>query len=310
MPPRTHASSLSSWRCPQCTIRSFATTTRQLAVGPEHPRYIEVPEPPQQNVPYKPPVKGVLPVPRDVFAGTDKSRSDEEAIAASTKKPLKQKVYAKGSREEWMAKMSEVRKQNLREGITSLRFRQRNESRRMRERSLANQAAREAALHRPEREDERLTAPSTNLDLEALFGKQVPDPAREQRIATKRENVARHEEAKRVERLDAIHTLYMNARDFIVTPQQLDKAVDEAFGTEQNPVVFGVSQYYSNDPAGRSIWAEGRPERVQDMLNRANGLKPRTAMDSAGGSGDINKDRIRRIAEMFTGGKMESTESR
>lgn len=206
--------------------------------------------------------------------------------------------------------MSEVRKQNLREGVTSLRSRQLSESRRLREKSLANQAAREAALHRPEREDERLTAPSTNFDLEALFGKQVPDPTREQRIAMKRENVARHEEAKRAERLDAIHTLYMNARDFIVTPQQLDKAVDEAFGTEQEPVTFGVSQYYNNDAAARSIWAEGRPEKVQDMLNRANGLKPRTAMDSSSGLGDVNKDRIRRIAEMFTGGKMESAERR
>ena len=30
---------------------------------------------------------------------------------------------------------------------------------------------------------------------------------------------------------DSLHTLYMRARSFIVTPEQLDKALDESFGT-------------------------------------------------------------------------------
>lgn len=231
----------------------------------------------------------------------NKGRTDDEVIAQSTQSPKHAKTPEKGSREEWKAKMSEIRKRNLREGVKSLRARQVSYQKRSSERQAAKQAERKELLHRPEREDERLTAPSNNMDLDALYNKVTPDPTREVRIRTKQLNIQRHQDLKREERMQAIHTLYMNARDFIVTPEQLDKAVDAAFGTPELPVKFG-------DEVGssRSIWAEGRPERVQDMLNRANSQN-RTgfAMTSADSSSLLNKERIRRIAETFTGGKME-----
>ncbi|KAK4508703.1 hypothetical protein PRZ48_002442 [Zasmidium cellare] len=304
MPPKTPLSSALSWKCPQCTIRSFATSSKLLAVGPEHPRYIEVPEPPQQTVPHNPPVKGTLPIPRNVFAGTSKGRTDDEVIALSTRSPKTPRDHPKGSREEWKAKMSEIRKQNLREGVKSLRARQVYEERRMTARQAAKQAERQELLERPEREDERLTAPSINMDLDALYNKPIPDPTRDERIRRKQLNIQRHEDAKRQERMDAVHSLYMNAREFIVTPQQLDRAVDAAFGTPEVPAKFGT---HVHGPANRSIWAEGRPERVQDKLNLANGQGTGYAMRNANPSAQVNKERIRRIAETFTGGKMEKS---
>lgn len=200
--------------------------------------------------------------------------------------------------------MSEIRKQNLREGVKSLRARKVIEEKRLNAKQAAKQAEREELLHRPEREDERLTAPSNNMDLDALYNKHIPDPTREDRIRTKQLNIQRHEEMKREERMEAVHSLYMNAREFIVTPQQLDKAVDAAFGTPEVPVKFGK---FASASVNRSIWAEGRPERVQDMLNVANGQGTGYAMSSAGNPSEINKERIRRIAETFTGGKIEKS---
>lgn len=278
----------------------------RLAVGPEHPRYIPIPVSPQQTVPDRAPIKGVLPVPRNVFAGTDKTKSDDDFIAQATQNSRRTRTPPKGSREEWKAKMSEIRKENLREGVKSLRARQQVEQRRVSERSRVNQEKREELLHRPEREDERLTAPSNNLDLDSLFGKNIPDPTREERLLRKKENVEKAAREKKEERMDALHTLYMNAREFIVTPQQLDAAVDKAFGTPEDPAKFLDSfGPYDFVPNARSVWAQGRPSRVQDLLNRATGQRPTRAMQSAGvNTAELSKDRMRRIAETLTGGKM------
>lgn len=201
--------------------------------------------------------------------------------------------------------MSEMRKQNLREGLKSLKARRQNDLRTNQARSDANKAEREARLLRPEREDERLTAPSNNLDLEALYGKAPPDPNRQERLERKRLNFEAAALRKQEERMDALHTLYMNARDFIVTPQQLDKAVDDAFGTQENPVKF-ASMSISDPNDGRSIWAQGTPMKISDMLKAANNGPTGKAIDSVPSS-EVNKQRIRRIAEVFTNGKMDNS---
>ncbi|KAI7591103.1 hypothetical protein KC316_g3044 [Hortaea werneckii] len=319
MPPRTALSTpLRGWRCPQCAHRSFSSSPKILAVGPEHPRYIDVPEPPQQTVPDRKFVKGRLPVPRDVFSGArGQDKASEEWLHDHTQPP-KERSVEKGSREEWKHKMSDMRRRNLREGLTSLRARKDREQRLRSERSTENQRKREALLNRPEREDERLTTPSTGLDPN-LLRQHTPSAAELAPIrAAKQANLQAHTTAKRAERLDHLHTLYLNAKTFIVTPQQLDQAVDEAFGTVEDPVRFDGDQQYSptafynnsmKNAQSQSVWAQGKPERVQDMLNRANGQGGKTAMESAGGLASVNKDRVRRIGEVLTGGKMEKEDA-
>ena len=297
MPPRTALlTPLRAWRCPQC--RAFATLPSRRALGPEHPRFIEVPEPPQQSAPYLPFIKGRLPVPRDVLRGDKgKDRAADEEIAKAAPAPKSQFQHPQGSREAWKQKLSESRRQNLREGLKALRARTNTANRRRTELTTQRQAEREEVLHRPEREDERLTAPSHGLDLQKLMHGAPPDPNRKKRLKIKARNVAQHNAKERAQRQNHLHNLYMQARTFIVTPQQLDQAVDEAFGTAENPVAFN---------SGTSMWNYGKPDSLQDMLNRANQTGGRGALESAGNRGSsVQSERMRRIAEALTGGKMD-----
>ena len=302
MPPFTPRSTLlRGWTCPQCTRRTLSTTTRRQAVGPEHPRYIEVSEPPQQTSPNKPFQKGRLPVPRDVFAGAQgKDRAADSEIAKATPYPKKQIQHPAGSREAWKQRLAEARRRNLREGLQDLRARRISEERKRSVRTAKNRAEREELASAPEREDERLTTPSTGLDLDKLLHGPLEDPHREARLAHKARNVELHASAKQAERLDHLHTLYTRARSFIVTPQQLDNAVEEAFSGDRwsgAGTITGAPQ--------ASVWSYGRPESVQDMLNRANRVGGKTAMEGTGGFSDVSAERMRRIAEKLTGGKME-----
>jgi hypothetical protein len=87
MPPHTTISTpLRAWQCSSCVQRTFSTSTARAAVGPEHPQYITFPEPPQQNAPQKKWMKGILPVPRDVFSGKGtRGLDNEEVLEKSTK---------------------------------------------------------------------------------------------------------------------------------------------------------------------------------------------------------------------------------
>lgn len=307
MPPHTPlAMPLRAWRCPQCTQRAaFSTTRPSRAVGPEHPQYLPVPEPPQQTHNYYPPVKGTLPVPRNVLAGAgSKDKASDKWLNDASKRPQKQIKHAKGSREEWKVKIAESRRRNLKEGVKSLHARQQYEARREEARMQEKSEKHEAALNAPEREDERLTLPTHGLDLETLFNKAPQDPQREDRLATKRANVAQQAALKSAERLDHLHTLYMNAHKFIVTPQQLDAAVDEAFGTEERPAKFGVEGALSGSI---SVWGDGKPASVQDMLAASQG-GGRGAVQMKGGL-ELSRERMRRIAEELTGGAMEGDEA-
>lgn len=192
--------------------------------------------------------------------------------------------------------MSESRRQNLREGLKALRARTNSTNRRRTEYTAQRQADREELLHRPEREDERLTAPSHGLDLAKLMHGAPPDPNREQRLQTKAANVAARDAIKSARRRDQLHNLYMQARSFIVTPEQLDKAVDEAFGSNDSPVSF---------QSGASMWNYGKPDSLQDMLNRANQVGGRGALESASRGSSVQSERMRRLAEELTGGKMD-----
>lgn len=312
MPPRTaFSTSLRGWRCPHCTIRTFSTTSPFRAFGPEHPRSIEVPEPPQQTLPYLPPVKGSLPIPRNVFPGKDglKKSSINERIALSTKRPKKKVVAEKGSREEWKQRLSESRRRNLEEGLESLATRTRTTAHLEWRRQKREKAERARLLAAPEREDERLITPSHGLDLQQLLhGGAPPDPNREDRLKHKARNFDLKARAKQAERLDHLHTLYMHARTFIVTPQQLDAAIEEEFSKDfQTPGGYVGLDVSGGGGSANSMWNYGAPMTAQDMLNRARGGPGgRFAVGGEGGMvSEVNAERVRRIAEGLTGGKMD-----
>ncbi|KAK8196063.1 hypothetical protein M8818_007215 [Zalaria obscura] len=307
MPPRIPRKALQpSYQCPSCTAfalskRTFTSSSPLSVIGPESPKYIEIPEPPQQTVPPKERVRGKLPVPRDIFGGVAAGRgldkADPENVAKSTQEPTRQRRVtqsAEESRIAWKQRMAAMRRQNLREGIESLKERKVKTMTEAERRSKQRQEEREALLNRPEREDERLTNPSVTIPLSYLTNGAVPDPDRETRVAAAKQKVAEKEAQRAEERRDALHALYMQARDFITNEQQLNAAVEKAFGTPDAPVKF--------DPTSQvpSIWAKGRPDSVQQMLNKANG---NARFDSSGGYASLTRDRVRRIAEELTGGR-------
>ena len=196
--------------------------------------------------------------------------------------------------------MRESRRQNLREGLKTLRARTNRTNRQISEQGAQKKAEREALIRMPERDDERYTAPSHGLDLKKLLHGTPPDPHREARLERKLAEVNAHANRQKAIRMDHMHTLYMRARDFIVTPEQLDKAVDKAFGTADNPVTF------EGQTAGTSLWSHGPPDSLQNMLDRANRTRGRSLMDSANGSvSTVQSERMRRLAEQLTGGKMD-----
>jgi hypothetical protein len=321
MPPRTAlATPLRAWNCPQCATRAFASTAQRPAVGPEHPYYLHVPIPPQQDAPRRPPVKGSLPVPRDVFEGArGRDKATEEWVHQHTQPRQRATPVKPGSREEWMRKISDQRRRNLREGLASLRVRKTQDQQRRDARTAQRQAERAEQLSAPIQEHDRLTAPSHGLNLahppdapyNVKIAPTVPPPAvLAAHHARKTALVRAHAEAKASARLAHLQTLYTNAQTFIVATSQLDAAIEEEFGTEQNPRRFHAPNdtFRGAHPAENenSVWSYGKPESVQDMLRRANGQTSQNAFADAAAQDrmSVNAKRVGRIAEVLTGGKM------
>lgn len=293
------------YKCPACTARSapssrpFSASTAQLALGPESPRYINVPQPPQQTIPERTRLKGVLPVPRDVFAGHDPATPIN--LDKSTKEPSYRHPH-NDPRSEWKERMAAARRKNLNEGLQALQLRRIKSDHAMAARATRRQQEREARLHRPEPDDERLTAPSIDSNLLALLQKgPLPDPDKDARLAEMRDRHATKQAARHQDRRSALHSLYVNARDFIVTEAQLSSAIDKAFGTVADPHAFGNN--------GASIWDNhpSAPSTVVDMLNAATG---RGGRGGAVSQSTVNRDsaltaaRVRRMAAELTGGQL------
>lgn len=191
--------------------------------------------------------------------------------------------------------MSETRRQNLKESIVELRTRHFNRERRVSRTSERKTKENEARLLAPQREDERLTSPTITAVVRQRQSGAVADPGREQRIAEKKERIAAIEVAKEAQRKDALHTLYMHAREFIVTEQQLDAEIDKIF----------VEAPFKDHPGKTNIWeAYGSPETVQDMLLKVNKTQ-KTALDYHSGPAFATGKRLKKIAEELTGGKMD-----
>lgn len=92
-----------------------------------------------------------------------------------------------------------------------------------------------------------------------------------------------------------LHTLYMNAASFITTAAELNAVVDE---------VFDNKDIFTNDSVrGENIWNLGEPETVQELLDDLD-AKGRKTPNSTGSSPSLGEQRLDRIAEELTGGKL------
>lgn len=284
-------------RCPTASFpsRSFTASARLTFIGPENPKFVEVPMPPQPYSINKRDIKGTLPVPRKVFPTRGADKTNPEYVAAATREP-KGRREPKDDRVAWKYRMSEMRRTNLRQGIVELHNRKLRQDTVTENQTRARRRDRDRRLHAPQREDDRLTSPTITTALKKLRLGYVPDPDREARIAAKAERMKAKEALKEEQRKDALHTLYMNAREFITTEDQLKAEIEKIFV----PYPFG------EENAGKTnIWdAEGAPPTVQNMLSEVSKTQ-KTAVDFHRGPAAITGKRMKALAEELTGGKMD-----
>lgn len=190
--------------------------------------------------------------------------------------------------------MASVRRKNLREGLQSLHARKLKSDRHVARRSLQKTTEREARLYAPQREDERLTNPTVTKAMNKHTAT-LPDPSRKARVQQKEQKVQRKEAVRAEERRTALHTLYMHARSFISTEQELNAEIDK---------IFVPRPFASKYPNETNIWNTGSPPTIQEMLSGLNKTEKRVT-DYYSGPGEITKQRMKKIAEELTGGKMD-----
>jgi hypothetical protein len=288
-------------RCASTSGKAVETRSKLEPVNypPEHPKFIHVPQPLQPQAKFTPLLKGVLPKPRKIFDSQRVDKASEEYIASATPQSVKKQQITHLPAEEreyvtYKARQSVQRRKNLREGLTSLRERKTTTDAGIATRSAQKQRDYERRTSAPEPDHEFLTKPTI---LEALTGSQhiLPDPRLPQIIAERKARYAVTAQAKMDERRSALHTLYINAKDFIVTEKGLEDKIVAEF---ENPS-------YVRNPT-RGVWdIEGIPHTTQELL--AGRDVETTAIGKNSRSSRITDERIKRIAEELTGGKIETS---
>lgn len=282
-----------SCRAARVQARSFSVSSK-LRVGPESPNYIEIPRTLQPDLPSKPQVKGTLPVPREIFTQRRADKPTWAYITAATPEPSNQKPIKEGDRNaetiEWKRKMADLRRTNFRQGIVELYKRKLDTDTLMTRRSSAKQARRERVFNQPPREDERLTRPTVVKAMQLTQSTVLPDPNREKRLAASRQRVLAKQQEKSEIRQEDLHTLYMNARTFITTEAQLDKEIEAKFSEN------GGREWDSDTGSGNNVWAKGAPPSIQDIV--------RNQTSSDAGRWRVEQERMRKVVEELTGGKM------
>lgn len=275
-------------------------------IPPESPKYIAIPQSRQIEHVNRPWIKGILPVPRKIFPrNLKKDKTSPEYIQATTPLPraLVKSLPKDPSVAEYIthkAKQATARRRNLREGITELYNRKQLMDHEVATRSAAKQARNRRLLYAPARDDEQFTATSVPHAIQPWIHRGLPDPNRDERVAEMRRRTQAQLAAKREERLTTLHTLYMNAREFITTEAELEKLVDQAFDDQE--------QFSTSFNIGENIWNLGYPETVRQLLGLQESAAFRTAIDRTEGYGPVTRKRLNRIAEELTGGKMDIEE--
>ena len=279
--------------------RAFSSTTQRTSISPESPRFIDVPKSFQED--WAPPrfVSGRMPVPRDLFPARRPDKPSPEYLANVTQDPkVPVDVSKLSEKQQYKHRLSQMRKEYLREGLTGLNQRKKNAIQNMQFRSDEKQAERSRLLSQAEREDARLTNisvtsemnPDKKVDLAHLNAQEI----HEHKIT----NVARKEAERTALRKDQLHTLYMNSREFITTQEQLKKKIADEFSATK----FGGEgrENYA------SHWEAGEvPEGINDLVNAAT-VSSTGARNDPGPEAAFKRDqeRMKRIAEKLSGGKI------
>lgn len=303
MPPSLAATSVGSLvRCQSTNLamRAFSSSSAARAIGPENPAFIEIPQPPQRYQRTHKDIKGVLPAPRNLFPVRAGNKTSKKYLQAITPEPQPGNTVADAPNEysAWKRRMAEARRNNLREGLVALRERKYVQDNRVAQISAAKSKDRNKRCYAPQRESDRLTNPTVTKAMRTFQHGQLPDPERAARVAEMAARVEARTKALEEKRRDALHTLYMHARNFITTEAQLDAEVEKIFTDKPFAHIVGAENK-------NSIWdAEGAPPTLQEMLAEVTGTQ-KTAADYYRLPAKTTGRRMVRVAEELTGGTMD-----
>ncbi|KAG8675512.1 hypothetical protein FPOAC2_01574 [Fusarium poae] len=281
--------------------RAFSTSAATLEqVPPESPSYIRLPTPPQSDEKKLPRVRGHLPVPREVFPRVGgESKVGLNYLNKTTPPPVSYRKPINDS-QVWRKKMAITRRGNLGDGLKEL-WRRRNERLELHNERVSRKfEENHEAVKAPERADDALTRSTVLKDV--LDTKTRVDPERFERAEQSRANNERTLSAKREARRDALMELYINASKFIVSESELKTEIDTIFAEDFfHKQGFDVGRYGSAENTW-DVW--GKPTSINDMLETTTGVSTKI-MDFYETEYDRSVKRQKRIAEEFTGGKME-----
>ncbi|RPB06079.1 hypothetical protein L873DRAFT_1797008 [Choiromyces venosus 120613-1] len=260
---------------PTCTKRTLTTTAAMRDVGPESPHYLDMPSSPVIRPYRKAPPKGKLPRPRPIVENAESTvqatLAPQEPRQADPAANEEAKAYI-----EWKNKMSSMRRRNLREGLTELRKRALQTTQRRKEALEKRNKERDELLNTAMREDVRLTLPSVLSTLRSeditVMRRMTPE-----RVEEKRQLRLAKEQEKKEGKMEMLHELYLNAREFLLTEKDLDEAIERTF-RPQNAL---VKRY---------------PPTMEDML--------RTIENTGASFGADSDPRLLEVAGTLTGGKL------
>ncbi|OIW28050.1 hypothetical protein CONLIGDRAFT_634378 [Coniochaeta ligniaria NRRL 30616] len=301
--PRTATTSLrNTFSTTSSASQSPAAPRSSTRIPPESPRYISVPEPPQATLVRRPPVRGHLPVPREIFprkTGDRKLAPDYVMRATPLSIAEESGAAPKNELEAWRRRMAHSRRSALSAGLKGLYDRKSGSddfrARKTREKGEAHRRAATA----PDRADDVLTR-STILASVAEQLAVREDPARFETARKSARRTAKLHAARAEARGDALSELYIAAKDFIVDETELARKVDELFD-ENYFSTKGVSD-------ALSIWdTDGPPIKTSAMIDqqgygRDNPVNMGYEMYQPDATRTARKQKI--IAEELTGGKL------
>lgn len=274
--PRAPLRSLSSTILPCATstpsttstaFRTFSTTASRLEVDipPESPRFINLPELPQSSEDKLPPVKGVLPVPREIFHRRNNGSHKIQAGFVDETAPRSRAEAAgeapKSDRAAWKRALAESRRKALAAGIDRLWARKNAREGRAKQRAESHRQRNLVAANAPEGLDDVFTRPTVTQA--TLDTRVVRDPEYKERQLESQARTAALQRERSEARKDAIQRLYVEAGSFIVSEDELAKRVEEVFHEDY----FKRSGTWQGKYNSENVWDRyGEPLPVRAMF--------------------------------------------
>ncbi|KAI1372329.1 hypothetical protein F4677DRAFT_432577 [Hypoxylon crocopeplum] len=309
--PRGGGGAAATQRLPSAISRALfsstaVNTSSPQQIPPESPLFINVPNPPlDQSIEALrelKPVKGHLPVPRQIFKRKDGHlKPGDPWLTKSAPAPSSDKSQQppRSEVQGWKRRMAESRRENMRVAVRALYKRKQVFDTKRLERQTAHLAANRAAAIAPEREDERLTRASVNAA--TLQTAVLLDPERFERALESHARTQLLNKQKSESRRDAIQELYMKARSFIVSEKELEAEVERLFARDYWKKMGLSSSGYEV----HNIWdLDGKPKTVAEMLSDVS-RTAKTVIKNLESEKTRTLKRQKEVAEELTGGKLD-----